>query len=144
MKSANRFPFDKALELRAAGLGPVAVDTTTPSYDLGREAPYVHGSDRPLAMNIAVVFVVESLGSPITDETFDLEVLLDDAANLPSPTVISSTRINAPGVYPLLVEVDALKDLAGGNANRFIAARANVAGTDPEIAFYAYLAPIKD
>lgn len=143
MKSVNRFPFDKALELRAPDLAPVAVDTTTPSFDLGREVPYVHGSDRPLAMNIALVFVVESLGT-ITDETFALEALLDDAANLPTPTVVQSMTISAPGVYPMLLEVDMLAKIAGGNANRYLAARVNVAGTSPSIGWYAYLAPIKD
>lgn len=143
MKSMNRFPFDKALELRARGLAAVSIDTTTPAFNLHREVPYVHGSDRPLHQDVAVVFTVESIG-PVTDETFALQVLLDDAANLPSPTVVFNQPITAPGVYVALVDIQTAAKLAGGNANRFLAARVDVAGTAPSIAFNVYLAPVRD
>ena len=143
MKSVNRFAFDKALELRAKALAAVTVDTTTPAFKLGREAPFVHGSDRPIGQDIAVVLVVESVGA-ITNETFDFEVLLDDAANMPSPTIVGHVAVNKPGVYAVLVDIDTAVKMAGGNANEFLAVRLNVGGTAPSMAWNAYLAPVRD
>lgn len=143
--SRVRFQVDAAASvvLRDIDDGPITTTKIEKAVSLNElRSAYWHNKEIPHGV-IAVPIHVTALDMANEDETYKLDLLVDDVSTMDdSPVSVASLVVTEPGIYTMYVdskmipEID--KDAGGGD--KFLAIKATLDGTTPSLTYGAWMA----
>lgn len=138
--SANRFPIDAELVLRAKGQAAVtAASTPSNNFVLPRDDSY-WGFGLIPDFETAVIIEVESIVTA-GGETYNFEVQVDTASNFPSATTIAARAATGVGRLTLVIPREAIRAAEAAGATHLRVLQSGT-GVGRSIAWNAYLAPL--
>lgn len=134
---------DDAVTLRDATDGAETATATETAVSLQElDSAYWHNGEIPHGV-FKVVFHVTAVDRTTGDETYTLSLVVDDTADMSdTPATVAALAITAAGVYTMFVDSKNIPQVNADSsgADKWIAAKATLAGTTPSITYGAWIA----
>lgn len=134
--------------LRNAADGAETATAIEASVSLNElDQAYWHDGEIPHGQ-LTVVVHVTAIDNTTTDETYTIDLIVDDVAAMnDTPRVVATLPLatKQPGVYVMTVDSRSipLLDTDSSGTDKFLAARATLGGTTPSITYGAWIAGSK-
>lgn len=133
---------DSSVTLRSS-TSAITSTTTDTAISLNElDTAYWHdGNEIPYGL-IEVAVAVTAIDVSSGDETYTIELLVDDTSNMSdTPRVVSTRAIRSTGFYTMYIESKdiPLLDSDTSGTDKWMAIRATLAGTTPSLTYTAWL-----